>query len=105
MKLGKPSFRGRQALVRQKAEGVRRKIAGFEMRDRGIARDGYRVLIKGKEVGQVTSASPAPSLGKNIGLCILPVEYSEPGRRIDIEIRGRPVEAETIPIPFYKRKN
>ena len=105
VKLGKPAFRGREALVRQKAEGVSRKIAGFEMRGRGIARDGYRVLIEGNEVGQVTSASPAPSLGKNIGLCILPVEYSNPGRRIDIEIRGRPVVAETIPIPFYKREN
>ena len=105
VKLGKPAFRGREALVRQKAEGVSRKIAGFEMRGRGIARDGYRVLIEGNAVGVVTSASPAPSLGTNIGLCILPVEYSSPGRRIDIEIRGRPVVAETIPIPFYKRRN
>ena len=105
VKLRKPAFRGRDALARQKAEGITRKVVGFQMRGRGIARDGYRVLIEGKEVGQVTSASPAPSLGANIGLCILPIEYSHPGGRIDIEIRGRPVVAETIPIPFYKRKN
>ena len=105
VKLGKPAFRGREALVRQKAEGVRRKIAGFEMCARGIARDGYRVLVEGKEVGRVTSASPAPFLGKNIGLCILPVESCDPGTRIEIEIRGRPVAAETIPLPFYKRKS
>ncbi len=103
VKLAKPAFLGRDALLRQKAQGVRRKIAGFEMRGRGIARDGYRVIVDGADAGSVTSASPAPFLGKNIGLCMLPVEYSRPGRPIEIEIRGRRVAAETVPIPFYRR--
>ena len=103
VKLSKPEFCGRERLARQKAEGVRRKIAGFEMRQRGIARDGYRVFVDGTSVGHVTSASPAPFLGKNIGLCMLPVDCGRPGQSIDIEIRGRQVAAETVPIPFYKR--
>lgn len=105
VKLGKPSFCGREALARQKAEGVRRRIAGFEMRGRGIARDGYKVWSEGREVGHVTSASPAPFLGKNIGLCMLPVEYAQPGRAIEIEIRQRMVPAEVVPTPFYKRRS
>lgn len=103
VKLSKPAFCGRDPLARQKVEGVRRKIAGFEMRQRGIARDGYRVFIDGRDVGHVTSASPAPYLGKNIGLCMLPVECARAGQAIDIEIRGRRVAAETVPVPFYKR--
>lgn len=104
VKLGKPSFSGREALAKQKSEGIKRRIAGFEMHGRGIARDGYKVWIGGREVGQVTSASPAPFLGKNIGLCMLPVEYAQPGRPIEIEIRQRMVPAETVPTPFYKRR-
>ena len=104
VKLAKPAFCGRDVLARQKAEGVRRRIAGFVMKGRGIARDGYPVLVEGKNVGRVTSASPAPFLGQNIGLCILPAEYRQPGQPIEIEIRGRPVAAEIVPTPFYKRK-
>ena len=103
VRLQKPSFCGREVLVKQKTEGVRRKIVGFEMKARGIARDGYRVFVDGTAAGKVTSASPAPSLGKNIGLCMLPVQYARLGRRVDIEIRGRMVAAQTVPIPFYKR--
>ena len=103
VKLAKPAFLGRSALVRQKAEGVRRKIAGFEMTGRGIARDGYRVIVGGADIGEVTSASPAPFLGKNIGLCMLPLRYSRPGQPIEIEIRSRRVAAQTVPIPFYRR--
>jgi aminomethyltransferase len=103
VKLRKPAFCGREVLARQKAEGIRRKIAGFEMRQRGIARDGYRAFVHGTDVGYVTSASPAPFLGKNIGLCMLPAEFARPGQAIEIEIRGRQVAAETVPIPFYRR--
>ena len=103
VKLGKPSFCGRNALARQKAEGVRRKIAGFRMTARGIARDGYRVLVAGEDAGRVTSASPAPFVGGNIGLCMLPVEHCAPGQALEVVIRGRPVAAEVVPTPFYKR--
>ena len=104
VKLAKPAFCGRDELVLQKAQGVGRKIAGFEMRGRGIARDGYRVHVEGKHVGRVTSASPAPHLGKNIGLCMLPIEFCSAGQPINIEIRGRAVAAEIVPLPFYRRQ-
>ena len=103
VKLDKQDFCGRDVLVRQKAEGVSRKIAGFVMTSRGIARDGYRVLVDGEPVGRVTSASPAPHLDKNIGLAMLPVNCCKRGTPIAIEIRGRAVSAEVVPIPFYRR--
>ncbi len=103
VKLGKLEFCGRDALARQKREGVRRRIVGFEMTGRGIGRDGYPVLVGGRPVGRVTSASPAPALGKRIGLCMLPVEHTRLGQPIDIEIRGRSVGARVVPTPFYKR--
>ncbi len=61
--------------------GVKRKLAGFEMKERGIGRDGYEVAIEGSAAGWVTSGGPAPTLGKNIGLCYLPAEHSVPGVR------------------------
>ena len=104
VKLDKAAFCGRDVLASQKQQGVKRKLVGFEMTGRGIARDGYRVLIDGAEVGRVTSASPAPWLGKNVGLCMVPAEHARPGREIEIEIRGRAVSARTVRTPFYKRK-
>jgi len=103
VKLDKGDFIGRDALRKQAEKGVTRKLVGFEMRGRGIGRDGYEVLLGGKPAGWVTSGSPAPTLGKNIGLCYLPVERAKPGQRIEIVIRNQAVEAETVPTPFYKR--
>jgi aminomethyltransferase len=74
------------------------------MRGRGIGRDGYEVLLDGKPAGWVTSGSPSPTLCKNIGLCYLPVHRVKPGDRIEVLVRERPVEAEVVPTPFYKRK-
>jgi len=103
VKMDKGDFLGRDALLRQTAEGVRRKLTAFEMRRRGIARDGYEVLVEGKPAGRVTSGGPSPTLNKNIGLCYLPVEVAASGRRIEVLIRGEAVEAVTIESPFYKR--
>jgi aminomethyltransferase len=103
VKMEKGDFLGRDALLRQAAEGVRRKLTAFEMRGRGIARDGYEVLVEGKPAGRVTSGGPSPTLNKNIGLCYLPVEAATAGRRIEVLIRGEAVEAVTIESPFYKR--
>jgi aminomethyltransferase len=103
VKFEKDDFIGRAALRKQSEQGVTRKLVGFEMRGRGIARDGYEVLLGGKPAGWVTSGSPAPTLGKNIGLCYLPAEKATPGTRIEIVIRNQSVEAETVPTPFYKR--
>jgi len=103
VKLEKGEFLGREALQKQKQQGIARKLIGFEVKGRGIARDGYEVLTGGAGTGWVTSGGPAPALNKNIGMCYLPLHLAEPGNAIEISVRGRPVEAVTIPIPFYKR--
>lgn len=103
VKFDKGGFVGRQALERQRASGVTRKLVGFEMTGRGIGRDGYEVHLDGQPAGWVSSGGPAPTLNKNIGLCYLPVAAAGPGRRIEIVIRNQPVEAVTVPTPFYKR--
>src|SRR5215467_9803398 len=103
VKLDKGEFIGRAALAKQKEQGVRRKLAGFEMRGRGIGRDGYEVRFNGTAAGWVTSGSPAPSLNKNIGLCYLPASEARPGRKIDVMVRNQPVEAEIVGTPFYER--
>ena len=103
VKFDKGEFVGRDALVRQKEAGIRRKLAGFEMRGRGIAREGYEVLFGGAPAGWVTSGSPSPTLGKNIGMCYLPAEHAQPGQAIQIAVRGQPVDAATVETPFYKR--
>ncbi len=104
VKLQKGDFIGRDALLAQKEKGVTRRLAGLEVRGRGIARNGYRVFAGGEDAGWVTSGSPAPFLQKNIGLCMLPVAEGERGRSIEIDIRSRRVEAEIVPTPFYSRK-
>ncbi len=103
-KLNKGDFTGRERLAEQKAEGVKQKLVGFEVLERGIARDGYPVLINGEPLGRVTSGSPAPFLKKNIGLAYVPVEHANEGQEIHIEVRGRPVAARIVPVPFYKRE-
>ena len=103
VKLEKGDFLGRSVLERQRKEGVRRKLAGFEMIGRGIARDGYEIVVEGRPAGWVTSGGPSPTLNKNIGLCYLPAELAAAGRRIEVLIRGQAVEATTVESPFYKR--
>jgi aminomethyltransferase len=103
VKLDKGEFLGREALLKQKQQGVRRKLNGFEMRGRGIAREGYEVRVDGLPAGWVTSGSPSPTLNKNIGLCYLPAEQSTVGRAIQVMVRNQPVDAVTVETPFYKR--
>jgi aminomethyltransferase len=103
VKMDKGEFLGRASLAKQKQSGVRRRLVGFEMRARGIGRDGYEVRLDGVPSGWVTSGSPAPSLNQNIGLCYLPASQAVPGRRIEVMVRNQPVEAETVATPFYKR--
>jgi aminomethyltransferase len=104
VKWQKGDFLGREALARQKQQGVPRKLVGFEMVDRGIARHGYPVLAGGAPSGAVTSGTFAPYLKKNIGLAYLPIPYSVPGSEIEVEIRGRRAKAVVVPTPFYKRE-
>ena len=103
VKFDKDNFVGKAALEKQKANGLNRKLIGFEMTGRGIGRDGYEVWLDGKPAGFVTSGGPSPTLNKNIGLCYLPLEAAEVGRTIQIMIRNQPVDAVTVPTPFYKR--
>ncbi len=103
-KMEKAEFIGRSALEKAKAASLKRTLVGLEMTERGIARDGYKVLdAEGREIGYVTSGSPAPFLKKNIALAYVPPELSEAGTRLKVEIRGRGVEAVIVPTPFYKR--
>jgi len=104
VKLDKGEFLGRAALQKQKAEGVKRILAGFEMLGRDIARDGYPVRIGGREVGCVTSGAPSITLKKNIGLTYLPVEHAVIGSKFEVSIRGRDCGAQVVPTPFYKRR-
>jgi aminomethyltransferase len=103
VKMDKGEFVGRTALEKVQQQGVTRKLVGFEMKDRGIGRDGYEVWMDGKPAGWVTSGGPSPTLNKNIGLCYLPVDKATPGQSIQVMIRNAPVEALTVPTPFYKR--
>jgi len=102
-KLEKGEFLGREALLAQKQHGVRKKLVGFEMIQRGIARDGYNVLANGQPVGRVTSGSPAPFIEKHIGLAYVPPEQAEVGREIQIDVRGKPLAARQVQLPFYRR--
>ncbi len=99
----KGDFLGRRVLEAQKKGGPPRKLAGFEMTGRGIARHGYPVSVRGQEAGAVTSGTYAPFLQKNIGLCYLPAEHTAVGTEFDVDIRGRKVPARVVPTPFYKR--
>ena len=102
----KPDFIGAAALRAQKDGGVRRRIVGFEMLDRGIARQGYDIYVgdgQAAPAGKVTSGTQTPYLKKAIGMGYLPVEHSEAGTEFDVDIRGRRTRARVIPMPFYKR--
>ena len=96
-------FIGRDVLERQREEGVERKLVGLEVTDRGIARHGYPITGDGARVGEVTSGTMSPTLGKAIALGYVPTGSSEIGTEVEIEIRGRGVAARVCPTPFYKR--
>jgi aminomethyltransferase len=99
----KERFVGRDALLRQKDSGVSRRLVGFEMTDRAIARHGYPVMIGGQQVGVVTSGTETPFVKKAIGLAYVPVSHIAEGMEFDVEIRGRLSRARVVPLPFYKR--
>jgi aminomethyltransferase len=99
----KGHFNGRAVLEAQKASGAPRKLVGFEMVGRGIARHGYPVYLGEETFGAVTSGSHAPFLQKSIGLCYLPAARAAAGTELDVEIRGRRVAGRVVPTPFYKR--
>ena len=100
----KDDFIGAARLREQKASGLKRKIVGFEMVDRGIARHGYDAYVGGAKAGIVTSGTQTPFLKKAIGMAYLPVEHTAPDTEFDVDIRGRRTRARVVPMPFYKRQ-
>jgi len=104
VKLDKPRFVGKAALEKVKASPLPRKLVGFEVTGRGIARHGYPLRDEaGKEIGICTSGSPGPTVGKNIGLGYVPSEASAVGSKLLVDCRGKNVEAVVVKTPFYKR--
>ena len=103
VKLEKGDFMGRDVLEREKTEGPKRKLVGFEMVDRGIARHGYPVVDGKEEIGIVTSGTHSPTLKKAIGLAYLPLDKSSQGSEFTVLIRGKETRARVVPTPFYKR--
>jgi aminomethyltransferase len=103
VKIEKGEFNGRDVLQREKSEGPARKLVGFEMVDRGIARHGYPVVDGSTEIGVVTSGTHSPTLKKAIGLAYLPLDKSAPGTEFMVLIRGKETRARVVPTPFYKR--
>jgi aminomethyltransferase len=103
LKLEKPEFIGRDALLKQKQAGVKRRLVGFEMLGKDIARDHYPVFIDRREVGHVTSGSPSITLKKNIGLAYLPAEHASIGTTFHVAVRSKFSEARVVRTPFYKR--
>ncbi|MGE5302534.1 MAG: glycine cleavage system aminomethyltransferase GcvT [Alphaproteobacteria bacterium] len=102
-KFSKSSFIGRDALLGQRREGIKRKLVGLELLEPGIARSEYPLLKDGKAIGRVTSGTKSPSLGKSIALGYVAVEESKTDNVIDVEIRGRRTKTKVVSLPFYRR--
>ena len=96
-------FIGRDALVAEKAQGLRRKLVGIELTERGVPRADYPIVQGGEPVGALTSGVMAPTLGKPIGMGYMRSGDKAPGSIVAIEIRGKQVPAVIVPLPFYKR--
>jgi aminomethyltransferase len=104
VKFDKGDFIGRDALLKQKEEGVNRKLVGFEMIERGIPRTRYEVQVNGETIGEVTTGTMGPTVKKNIGLALIDANYATIGQELDIIIRNKPVKGVIIKTPFYKRQ-
>jgi aminomethyltransferase len=104
VKLEKGEFVGRDALIRQREQGVAKKLVGFTLTDPGIPRHGYPVLRDGRKVGEVTSGTKSPTLGTSIGLAYVPTALAAEGSTFAVEIRGRAAAARVVKTPFYVRK-
>jgi aminomethyltransferase len=104
VKTAKGEFLGKLPIERVKAEGPRRRLVGFEMTDRAVARHGYRLLREGAEIGLVTSGSYGPSVDRYIGMGYVPAALAAVDTEIEVEVRGRPQQARVVKTPFYPPK-
>jgi aminomethyltransferase len=102
-KLAKGSFVGRDVLLKQKEEGIRRKLVGMELLEPGIARAEYALFKDGKPIGRVTSGTKSPTLAQAIALAYVTIEESALENTVEVEIRGRKTRAKIVPVPFYRR--
>lgn len=105
VKLYKDDFIGKKALIGQKESGVKRRLTGFEMLDKGIPRNNYDVMRNGEKIGVVTSGGFSPSLEKNLGMALVKSEYSEPGMEIEVVVREKYLKARVVKLPFYRRRS
>ena len=103
VKFKKGDFIGRDALLQQRTEGIRRRLVGFELEGRAIARHGYDAVVDGQTVGSVTSGTLSPFLGRRIGLAYLPMASCDVGAGFEVLVRGKPQAARVVETPFYKR--
>jgi aminomethyltransferase len=104
VKLDKADFIGKEALAKQKEEGVKRKLVGFEMSERGIPRSHYEIQVDGQKIGECTTGTMGPTVKKNIGLALIDVQFATVGQELDVIIRNKPVKAVIVKTPFYKRQ-
>ncbi len=99
----KADFLGREVLLEQKRNGTARRLIGFEIRGRGIARQGHALLHGGEEIGKVASGSWSPSFEKAIGTALVPAELADEGTELEVAVRRRRLAAVVVPLPFYRR--
>jgi aminomethyltransferase len=101
VKLNKGDFIGRDALAKERTEGIQRRLVGIEMLERGVARAHYHILHDAQVIGEMTSGTMSPSLNKGIGLGYVRTEYAKAGTPLLIDIRGKPAQARVATTPFY----
>ena len=104
VKLETDDFVGKEVLVKQKSEGLKRKVVGFEMIGKGIPRHEYKVLKDGKEIGFVTTGYKSPTTGRTVGLAMVDIEYSKLNSEFDIQIRKKVSQAKVVSKRFYQKK-
>lgn len=104
VKFEKGPFLGRDPLLRQKSQGVSRKLVGFEILEKGIPRHGYPIVKEGQQVGVVTSGTLSPTLGRPLGLGYVKTELAQVGSEFFVDVRGKLMRARVVTIPFYRRE-
>ncbi len=103
VKLDKGDFVGREALVSAREGGIARRLVGFEVVGKGIARQGHAIVSGDDTVGVVTSGTYSPTFEKALGMAYVPLGSVEPGSPLELDIRGKRVAAVVVPLPFYRR--
>jgi aminomethyltransferase len=103
VKLGKPDFLGKAALLKQKEQGLTRRLVGFELLDKGFPRHGMPVYVDGAAFGEVRSGTVSPSTGGAVGTAYLPIAKTAVGTRFEVDIRGKRVPAVVVETPFWKQ--